>query len=118
MNSVSLIYTFPDGSKKFWRGIVDRRRGDVVLEYGGDVRRVRQTIIEKDKLKKSTPELELEWRAQEKLRKGYVHLQIEQDDENDIAVSPTALSSIPAKARMDRMLALVGAGDCDENWFF
>ena len=118
MNSVSLIYTFPDGSKKFWCGIADRRRGDVVLEYGGDVRRVRQTIIEKAKLKKSTPELELEWRAQEKLRKGYVHLQVEQYDENDPDDSSASESSMPASASMARVLALVNADHCDADWFF
>ena len=118
MDSVSLIYTYPDGRKKYWRGMVDHRRSEVVLEYSEATRRVRQTVIDQARLKKPTLELELEWRAQEKLRKGYVHLQVEQYDEIDPVDSSASESSMPASASMARVLALVSADDCDADWFF
>ncbi|MES1927445.1 hypothetical protein [Salinisphaera sp. T31B1] len=118
MDSVTLIYTYPDGRKKYWRGMVDHRRSEVVLEYSEATRRVRQTVIDQARLKKPTLELELEWRAQKKLRKGYVHLQVEQYDENDPDDSSASESSMPASASMARVLALVNADDCDADWFF
>ncbi|MES1933243.1 hypothetical protein T35B1_11567 [Salinisphaera shabanensis T35B1] len=115
MDSVSLIYNYPDGHKKYWRGIVDHRRSEVVLEYSAGARAPRQTVIGKAWISKATLELELEWRAEKKLREGYVHLHAELHDPDG---HETIQSSMRAQAGIDAVMELVPADENDPGWFF
>lgn len=114
MTEIGLVHTSPDGLKKFWRGIVDSH-GDVVLEYGGaGGYKDGQCVIQKHRFTKPTAELELEWRAQRKLSKGYVV-----DPASQRETVETVDSSMAEQRReMNQTLLAFGRAKSESAWFY